>query len=92
MVAAIAAGVMRPTPRSRRRQSSANRTTSGDGHPAGAAKLLTSPVCVSASLAGVHPTAALSLADATVVAGCTTSVTLTARIDVLERATVTSPV
>src|SRR2546423_7942925 len=73
-------------------QSSASRTTIDEGHPAGAAKLLVSPVCVRASRAGVHPATALVFAEAvTAVAGCTTSVTLVVRIDAPEREKVMSP-
>src|SRR5262249_26034555 len=57
-------------------QSSASRIASVEGQPAGAAKLFTSPVCVSASLTGVQPATALVFADELpTVAGCTTTVT-----------------
>src|SRR5437667_8716389 len=73
-------------------QSSASRTTIDDGHPAGAAKALVSPVCVKASRAGVHPATALVFDDAGIaVAGCTTSVALVVRIDVPESEKVMSP-
>ena len=74
-------------------QSSASWMTSGVGHPAGAAKLLTTPVCVSASFAGVQPATALSFTDeGPAVDGCTTKVTLVVRTSELENEYVTSPV
>jgi hypothetical protein len=38
-------------------QSSNNSTANGVGHPAGAKKLSTSPVCAGTSFVGVHPLA-----------------------------------